>query len=424
MEDLARWYVLADKGLMEEELEALAVENVLKATWEEFQAAEKARIEQEEDEKSWAEALEFRRYSLRVTFFYHWRDITRKRRIIKRIQLEKEKARRWKSPEHMAERKAAEASKRERAIQEAKDLVGKRTKEHKQEITRMRQSTQSHKSLEEALLATGVLSGVRDERAAAHHAAGDDNLDTESDILPAEKLRLRSENQRRRKRGLPPLKRFPEAQTFKEGSKTAMLRALSSGNSRDTLSMSTGSLRNSTFSSSYRSSLGFNQSRVSKSRPSISDPYWRMKANGLVQMPNGEYLHETLALPMLREGKRYPGLGDYGLPPEPSYTPSVSPPAGLVPGTGASSPVAADLFESDRTGRSPSVVDAVTQKRKRGRAEEDDLTACRNEVPMGHKRAKSKEHPCSADQNSDQEFLDRIDDLLSKVNAVAKTSSP
>ncbi|KAI0525440.1 hypothetical protein F5B22DRAFT_633554 [Xylaria bambusicola] len=422
MEDFTRWFVLADQGLLEDELQSLAVGQILKSVWKDFQAIEEARIRQEEDEKSWAEALKFRHYSLKVTYFYRWLDITRKRRIIKRIQLEKEKARKWKSPKLVAEREAAEASKRERDIEEAKELVGKRTKEHERE-TRMRESTQSQQSLEEALLATGVFSGVRDERAAARDAARNDNFDATSDIFPAEKLRLRSENQRRRKRGLPPLKRYPEAHASREGSKTAMLRAISSGTGRDTLSLSTGSLRHSTFSSSYRSSLGFNQSRISKPRPNVSDPYWRMKANGLVQMPNGEYLHETLALPMLREGKRYPGLGDYGLPPETSFTPSASPPTRLISGTDAGSPTAAESLESDRTGRSPSVIDGATQKRKRGQAEDDDLIAYRNEAPTGRKRAKSNDHYCATDPSSDQDFLDSIDILLGKVDAAAKSSA-
>ncbi|KAI0490513.1 hypothetical protein F4859DRAFT_458240 [Xylaria cf. heliscus] len=423
MGDFTRWFVLADKGLMNDKLEALAVEHVLRNTWEEFKAAEKERIRQEEDAKSWAEALKFRHYSLKVTFFYRWRDLTRKRRIIKRIKLEKEKARKWNSPQSTTEREITEEVKRQKAIQEAKELVGKRTREHTQEITRMRESTQSQQSLEDALLATGVFSGVRDERAAARHAAQDEDVDPESDILPAEKLRLRSENQRRRKRGLPPLKRFPEAKPRKEGSKTAMLRAISSGTGRDSLSMSTSSLRNSTFSSSYRSSLGFNQNRISKSRPNISDPYWRMKANGLVQMPNGEYLHESLALPMLREGKRFPGLGDYGLPPEKSFTPSQSPPAGLDPVPSSISPTQAEFTGNDQTSRSSSVFDVVKHKRKREQAEDEDLTAYRNEAPASRKRAKSSDRASATTPSADQDFLDSIANLLDQVTEVAKTSS-
>ncbi|KAI0443940.1 hypothetical protein F4803DRAFT_513376 [Xylaria telfairii] len=422
MDDFTRWFVLADKGLMKDELEALGVEHVLKSTWEDFKTAEEERIRQEEDEKSWAEALKFRHYSLKVTFFYRWRDITRKRRIIKRIQLEKEKARKWNSPQSTTEREAAEGAKREKAIQETKELVGRRSRGHTQEITRMRESTQSQQSLEEALLATGVFSGVQDEKAAARHAAQDDDVDPNSDILPAEKLRLRSENQRRRKRGLPPLKRFPEAKTHKDGSKTAMLRAISSG--RGSLSMSTSSLRNSTFSSSYRSSLGFNQNRVSKTRPNISDPYWRMKANGLVQMPNGEYLHESLALPMLQEGKRFPGLGDYGLVPEKSFTPSQSPPAS-DPAPDSVLPTPPEVTGNNRTSRSSSFFGGIQQKRKRecDQVEDDDLTAYRNEPPASRKRAKSSERASAAAPSADQDFLDSIANLLNQVTTVANTST-
>ncbi|KAI0100728.1 hypothetical protein GGR51DRAFT_531465 [Nemania sp. FL0031] len=420
MGDFTRWFVLADKGLMQDELEAFAVEHVLRKTWEDFKAAEEERIRREEDEKSWAEALAYRRRSLEVTFFYRWREIARKRRVVKRIQLEKEKARQWNSLQSVKKREAAEARKREAAIQEAKELVEKRTKEHAQKVMKMRESTQSHQSLEEALLATGVFRGVRDERAAARHAARDDNVDPESEMLPAEQLRLRSENQRRRRRGLPPLRRYPEAKAYKEGSKTAMLRSVASGTGRDSLSMSTGSLRNSTFSSSYRSSLGFNQNRVSKSQSNITDPYWRMKANGLVQMPNGEYLHESLALPMLREGKRFPGIGDYGLPPE-SFTPSQSPPAGLDREPDSGSPTPARFRGSHRASRSPSILDGVTQKRKRAQAEDDDLAAYRNEAPASRKRAKSNDQATPTAPGPDQDFLESIADLLDKVTAATKS---
>lgn len=423
MGDFTRWFVLADKGLMESQLEELAVEHVLRTTWEDFNIAEQERVRREEDEKSWAEALKFRHYSLKVTFFYRWLDIFRKRRVIKRIRLEKEKARQWRSPKCVAERQAAEQASREEAIQEAKDLVEKRTRKQREDVSRMRESTQSRQSIEEALLATGVFDGARDERAAARHAAQDNDDDYEDDMLAAEKLRLRSENQRRRKRGLPPLKRFPEAKASKEGSKTALLRAISKGAGRDSLSMSTTSLRNSTFSSSYRSSLGFNNSRVAKHRSSVTDPYWRMKANGLVLMPNGEYLHESLALPMLQEGKRFPGLGNFGLPPVESFTPVQSPPAGFDLARDSESPTPMRFSGTSRVSRSPSVLEGITQKRKRGDAEDDDLAAYRNEEPAGRKRAKSSDsNSTTATSSEDRDFLASIASLLNRVDTVTKSS--
>jgi hypothetical protein len=421
--DFARWFLLADNGLMENQLEAFAVEHILRTTWEDFKVAEQERLRREEDEQSWAAALKFRHYSLKVTFFYRWLDIFRKRRVIKRIQLEKEKARKWKSPESVAEREAAKQEKSVKAIQEAKELVGKRTRKQTEEVSRMRTSTQSRRGLEDSLLATGVFSGVRDERAAARDATQEDQVDYEGDMFPAEKLRLRSENQRRRKRGLLPLKRFPEIKAYKEGTKTALLRAISSGTGRDSLSLSTSSLRNSTFSSSYRSSLGFNKSRVAKSQTNVTDPYWRLKANGLVQMPNGEYLHESLALPMLQEGKRFPGLGDYGLPPIESYTPSPSTPTGIDAVRDSSNSLSPARFrESNRATRSPSAIEGITQKRKRGDVEDNDLAAYRNEEPASRKRAKSNDNTAPSTPSADQDFLASIANLLNKVDSVAESS--
>ncbi|CAK7210988.1 actin cytoskeleton and mitosis protein [Sporothrix bragantina] len=51
----------------------------------------------------------------------------------------------------------------------------------------------------------------------------------------------------------------------------------------------------------------------------VRSSYWRLRAMGMVQMPNKQYLHESLALPMLQDGKRFPGVGNYGLPPVPAW---------------------------------------------------------------------------------------------------------
>ncbi|KAI1810680.1 hypothetical protein GGS20DRAFT_566365 [Poronia punctata] len=424
MDKFARWFVLADKGLLEDQLEVFAVEHLLKPVWEEFRTAEGDRVRREKEEMSWAEALKFRHHTLKVRYFYRWLDISRKHRVVRRIRQAKEEARKWRLPSSVAAREALQKTKKAADLQEAKDLVGKRTKRHTEDVARLRDSTQSRQDLEDALLATGIFGGVRDERAAARKAVQDDEIDTKEDMLPAEKLRLRSENQRRRKRGLGPLKRLPEPIPRKEGSKTSLLRAISHGAGRDSLSMSTNSLRHSTYSSSYRSSLGFNQSRIAKPRSNVTDPYWRMKANGLVLMPNGEYLHESLALPMLREGKRFPGIGDYGLPPLKTFTPSQSPPAGLDIAQDSTSTTPVSLPPSNRASRSASVLEGVGATRKRGRGEDEDLAAYRNEAPASHKRAKSGGYSTPEIPSEDQDFLARIASLLNRVEAVAKTASP
>ncbi|KAI1333678.1 SAC3/GANP/Nin1/mts3/eIF-3 p25 family-domain-containing protein [Xylariaceae sp. FL0016] len=423
MSHFTEWFVCADKGLMEDQLLEQALTEVLADTWTSFAESEAVRKEEEEEENLLAEARKFREQSLKVTFFYRWLDLSRKHRVVRRIKMNKEIARQWKLPENVAKREAAARAEKEKELREAKELFDQRSRTNKSKVSELRASSQSRRhsdaqSVEEALLASGVLHGVHDEAAAARYVAGYDKTDTEpgeAGLLPGESLRLHGENQRRRRRGLPPLKRFPEPKVYKEGSKTAMLRALSKGAGRDSLSMSTGSLRNSTFSSSYRSSLGFNSSRVAKPRTKVTDPYWRMKANGLVQMPNGEYLHESLALPMIHEGKRFPGVGDFGLGPgtldSPEPSKSRSPPVSkVVEPIRRSTSVGGTRF---RQSRSSSIAESIGGKRKR-RAIDADLAAYRSETPANHKRVRSGTSVSTT--GGDDDVLASIANLMKDVS--------
>ncbi|KAI0392859.1 SAC3/GANP/Nin1/mts3/eIF-3 p25 family-domain-containing protein [Xylariaceae sp. FL0594] len=417
MDNFARWMLLADKGMLENSLVPLAVKRLVESTWKKFVADEQERIRREKDEKSWAEALKFRHYNLRVRYFYRWLDISRKRRVVKRIHMAKEEARKWKAARLAEAREAAERAREEKRLENAKELL-RRGRRHSEDVSRLRESTRSDQSLEEALLGTGVLDGVRDPRRAARKVIQDGPTDAGGEMSLSTRMRLRSENQRRRRHGLPPLKRFPEPKQHKDGSKTALLRAISSG--RDSLSVSTASFRHSTLSSSYRSTPGLSHSRVTKPQSRVRDPYWRLKANGLIQMPNGEYLHESLALPMIREGKRYPGIGDYGLPPVRSYTPSETPPAGEIE-------IARDSASASPTPSRFRSSNEAQQKRKRNNEEEEDadLAAYRNEAPAtaaARKRARSSEHSVPTTPGGDQDFLESIANLMSRVNEAASSA--
>ncbi|KAI0122911.1 SAC3/GANP/Nin1/mts3/eIF-3 p25 family-domain-containing protein [Xylariales sp. AK1849] len=413
-DNLTRWFVSGDRGLMEEQLESWVIQYLLQDTWETFRQVEDERKKKEEDEQSWAEARKFRTYSLQVTYFYRWLDVFRKRRVIKRIQIEKEKARKWRMSENVANRESAEADRKKKKEMEAVELLRKSAKDKAREDIRLRESVRSpEQSVEEALLASGIFNGVRDERAAARHVARDDDEESSVGLLPSEMLYQR-ESRRRQRHGLPPLNRLGEVKTYKEGSKTAKLRALSAGG--DSLSISTGSMRNSAFSSSYRSSLGLNSSRVAKMKKSrVTDPYWRMKAHGLVQMPNGDYLHESLAKPMLRDGKRYAGFGDFGLPPTASEAASQSPPA-QASLFEDSPPLLLGNSQRSRVSMSPSIASNTASKRKRIPLQHDDgddgdLAAYRSEASAGsHKRAKSGGSIAGED-----EFLAQMESLLQDV---------
>lgn len=444
MDRFTRWYVCGDRGLMETHLEQCMVENLLRGVWDEYLRTEEERKQREEDERSWAEARQYRESSLSIKYFYKWRDGSRRRRAIKRIRAERDKARQWRLPENVAKREAAARAAKEKVVEEAKDLIQKKARENAEQIHKLNQSTQSNRqsqssrqslshsrrqsreqSIENALLASGVLDGVRDPQEAARYAAREAKTDSDEGMPLGEQVLLRVKNQRRRKQGLQPLKQIPEPKTYKEGSKSAMLKALSSGAGRDSLSMSTGSFRNSTFSSSYRSSLGFNSSRISKLRSKVTDPYWRLKANGLVQMPNGEYLHESLALPMLQEGKRFPGLGDYGLPKEQSDPPTQSSPLGDA-SLARYSP--SNELQRSRVSNSPSLGNMFS-RRKRIRIDEDEdvedsLALVHGREASGdRKRARNgSEHDANSNPN-EPDLLASIDSLLQQVQDVNRASS-
>ncbi|KAI1474972.1 SAC3/GANP/Nin1/mts3/eIF-3 p25 family-domain-containing protein [Daldinia eschscholtzii] len=424
MSDFTRWFVCADRGLMESQLQEFAVTSILKSVWDEFHAAEKERIRREEEEKINAEVRNFRESRLGLKYFLRWHDGFRKRQRIRRMNEEKEKARQWRLPENIAKRERAAREEQERIVQETTDSMLRRSQHRVDETAQLRASTglnleyrgrrktdtptrldvrssspeSQSRSIEEALLATGVFNGVKDGRAAARYVARDFDPETKADLVQERKMRLRTENRSRIARGVHRLKELPEPKIHKEGSKTAMLRARCRGGSDDNMSISSGSLRNSTFSSSYRSSLGHNTNRVSKSRSRVADPYWTLKARGLVRMPNGEFLHESIALPMLREGKRIPGFGDYGLPAAEEAPPSQSPPPAL---NSLSPPrIRADELQMSQSSSSPS--DTRSQKRKRRITEGSPL----NGSPINAKRAKSGEVKSSSLTDADEHLAD------------------
>ncbi|ETS80099.1 hypothetical protein PFICI_07628 [Pestalotiopsis fici W106-1] len=417
LDKIAEWFVCADRGLLHD-LEEHVVEELLRDVWTKFVEMEEERRKKEEDEKSWEEARKFRIYSLSVKYFYRWVEIFRKRRVVSRIKMEKEKFRKWNAPENVAKREAAEQDAKKRKREAVIGLIQERAREQASRESSLRRSTGSQASVEDALLASGIFNGMRDPKATARQVAMDEDSDMGKMLSPSEML-YKQETRRREKHGLPPLNRLQQPRIYKEGSKSAKLRAQLSG--KDAMSISTGSFRNSTLSSSYRSSQGVNSSRVSKTKKSrVSDPYWRLKANGMVQMPNGEYLHESLALPMLREGKRFRGLGDYGLPPSASASP-------------CGSAAADDEFFEDRPslmlgalGRSrvspsPSVASNISSKRKRasyhaGDAEDEDLAAYRSEASADvRKRVRS-----NGSISNEPDLLAQMQTLFSDVQAERK----
>ncbi|KAK8032235.1 GANP/Nin1/mts3/eIF-3 p25 family protein [Apiospora arundinis] len=406
MGNFAGWYLLGDKGLMDEHLQEWAVTEVLGEVWEKFRAEEDERIRREEDERSWAEARAFRSYSLSVTYFYKWLNTFRKRRVKKRIQMEREKARAWNSPQNVAARKAEEEALKQKRHEEALQLVRDRKALNKSRREKeFRESTRSQdEDVEQALLASGVFKGMRDEQAAAREAAADD--DEPLTMLPSEMLR-RSENRRREKHGLRPISRASSTSTAKLGSKTAKLMALANG-SKDTLSMKASSLRNSTFSSSLRSSLGPSIGRVEKTKKSkVKDPYWRYKVHGLVLMPDGKYAYQPEVMEKFHkstmlESEPSDSLASTPMEDTPRHSLfAVTDGLGGLGGSHNSSPSPAISRTASKRKRPVVLPDEVE--------EDEDLTAYRSEASAAPSRKRAKSDDDEAD------FLAQMNGLLQEV---------
>jgi hypothetical protein len=340
MAGLTKWFVAGDGGLLGDFTE-FVVAGVLEDTYTQFLEHEQARIRKEEDDASWAAAKQAMDRRLTVKYFNRWRVTARlsahtrilregaaKRLAYQEEVIRKEKARK-KAEKKAAERKAAEREKLER------DRDRNFTATADLERLILRQQLAKH-TAEEELLATGIFSGMKDERSAARQAVlGQDSpYHKRTSFSPSPSYSASVDS-----RDMPPPK--------KEGWKTRSLREMFGKRRLERRSESFGSsVDTSTSIHNFRHSMpvngdttfvgvkprssekttNFSFSRKRSAQTSAEDPsakkkilsgrplHWELRARGLVLMPDGQWLPESIAIPM-QEGKRYPGVGDYGLGP-------------------------------------------------------------------------------------------------------------
>lgn len=338
MAGLTKWYVCGDGGLLGDFTDFF-VTTILEKTFQQFQEHEAARIKKEEDDASWAAARAAMTQRLSVKYFNRWRETARElsqtrilregaaKRLAYQEELVKKQRERKKEEARAARRKAAEKE----LMEKERDANFSATAD----LERMVRSQQRSKhATEEALLASGIFSGMRDEKMAARRVVNGNKqtLDTSQPESIASSLDSRDM--------APPKKEGPKTQQVREKfSKSASQRR------SDSLSSSIGtSISNNNFRHSMpvngRSSLMVrpNEPRVTnfsfstrkrsadtsddegehfskrKTIQSTRPLHWELRARGMVCMPNGRWLPESMALAM-QGGKRYPGIGDCGLGP-------------------------------------------------------------------------------------------------------------
>jgi len=295
-----------------DEFSVFMVKDIVTKAFEKF---EQDKVDEEERiylEESWAEARKFRSHSLAKRFFNRWRANAKASRLSKLRRSGRDQVRDFYEKKRAVDerKRLATAAARERAtpmhwgflgtqrrpgsrdsldnadnVQELRDRLKQR--KDREEVARLAEAT---------LLETGILSGIPDERTVAADIIRESQSPATDQNVPPTKPGIREKI----KSGLS-----KSAAIIKPvGAKTRALRDMY-GSSTMRKTMPTLSPR-----------IGTSPTPPKSKRVSKVSTRWQLKARGLVVMPDGTALPESLAYEMKYEGKRYPGLGTFGLPAE------------------------------------------------------------------------------------------------------------
>ncbi|KAF6836175.1 80 kD MCM3-associated protein (GANP/Nin1/mts3/eIF-3 p25 family protein) [Colletotrichum plurivorum] len=295
MGDFSKWFVTADNGLLHE-FEKFMVEQIVSEAFAQHHREEEERKRKEEEERDLAEARSFQVYNLSVKYFYRWKEIARKLRLSKIRRQEREEYRKAQQKQREEDaKKRKQAAKVAEARRKALERSGVDPVEELREILQLKKDAEPEVDVQaeaEALFESGVLSGVTDERAAIANVI---RVPSIADTLIARPQSSSTSNFSKSVSAAKPC-----------GAKTRALRE-EFGRGRSNFRRSLPPMSANSSSSRFTPSES-PQKRVSK----VSDR-WRLKAMGLVTMPDGSALPEAIANEMRYNGKRYAGLGSFGL---------------------------------------------------------------------------------------------------------------
>ncbi|KAK7432735.1 actin cytoskeleton and mitosis protein [Neonectria magnoliae] len=277
MGDITKWYVKGDDGLIED-FQAFMLDNILQSVFRKFEKEQNKRRQQEEAERALSEANQFRMYSLSVKYFYRWRDNARELRLSQLRRSGRDQMRTYYEAQRAAHLKAQKEAAR-RAAKERAELAEVNRPEEFMDM--LKHKKPSKRQAQDALLSSGVLSGVNNEQAAAAKIVHK---------VPSVNGSVSSSQSR-----------LSRSSTVKGGSKTQALR-------EQLLGDGPASFRRSLPPMPSRDAGGSDSgTRVSK----VSER-WRLKAMGIVQMPDGTAIPESLANDTRYGKKRYSGIGSMG----------------------------------------------------------------------------------------------------------------
>ncbi|KAL2021513.1 hypothetical protein VTK56DRAFT_7146 [Thermocarpiscus australiensis] len=322
MGDFTKWFVKGDDGLMEEFIEG-ALDHMLRSVFEEFRREEAERKRKEEDEESWRLAREHQNYRLRVKYFYRWRDNARALATKRILREGKAKMRLYREQQKVIQKQQQEE--KQRAEREARKAAHRQLLEDSRRLSHLASSAgrrysvpySANHDLEEQLLASGIFSGLRDERGAARAVVNGDRSATPSRSSlrhPESELEFETARSARESAASP-----DSSVGRREGWKTRSLRerfgiaprrSVSGSGSVDGSSSRFGrslpAMRTTNFSRK-RSAEDSSDDEPGAKRRSVSSAkanglarsrHWDLRARGFVPMPDGNWLPEAVARSM------------------------------------------------------------------------------------------------------------------------------
>ncbi|KAL3957686.1 hypothetical protein ACCO45_008264 [Purpureocillium lilacinum] len=267
--DFSNWFVNGDNGLLSDFL-VESVRWITSEAFKQFTQESEERKRREEEERTNAEVERFRVYNLSLKFFYRWKRAAREKRLRALRRKARDEQRTFYAARQEAERKEREDSRRASERRDAEQEAAGHSKEF---LSLMKSRRAAQRDATESLLASGILSGLGQERQMARAIVNDE---------------LRSSNGSQSSRR--PSFSSSVGPSRKEGSKTQALRR-KYFDQPDKFRRSLPSL-----SSEDRGSPG-----VTK-RSSNASSRWRLKAMGIVPLDDGTAVPESLAREMAASG--------------------------------------------------------------------------------------------------------------------------
>jgi hypothetical protein len=323
------------------------LDNILQGVYRKYVHDEEIRRQKEEDDKALAEAQKFRVYNLSVKYFYRWKETARDRRLSQLRRSGREQMRAYYEAQR-AEQARAQKEAARKAAREKAELAELNRSEELKDFLKHKKPKRRQAAEEDALRASGVLSGISNEQEAISRIVR---------RTPSVSSTLSSKQS--------------TTSVARGGSKTRALRQQFGDQS-----------------ATFRRSLPPMASRNTASpepsnRISRVSERWRLKAMGIVQLPDGTAVPESMANEMHYAKRRQPGAGAMG-PPTSDFNRRASV-SDLNRPEGrhrlSSSHGTTDTNESDST--------ATKNKRKRAAEDDDETTQERQPKSSSHKRVMS-----------------------------------